>query len=412
MPRKLDDLSLNFFLHLGYFPGYEATVTLDYSRIDRNGYKDHSRDDLLEAGYQALMQSVTNDFESNARHILPLSGGMDSRTILAALLEMTDAGNIQTYTFGTPGTCDYDLGNKVAELAGTNHTKMPLTDLEWHMDDMLELARRFDCQTFLFHHAPLAELRRFENGVTWSGYIGDAVTGGHLKDTPAASLDEAKSRYLEKRAEIRSLNLLTRPAKDFAHKLGGERVPDIMTHDERVLFAEVGCITAPHVLMKGFEYKTPMINSPFFDFFMSIPDTHRKGQSLFLEMIIRKWPKLFGLPSKTYFGLTPGHGSLPVFLRRARNKLWNIGRQKLRMFDWPPLPMTNFFDFDLEVRRNKSLRDLVRQNLADLDRRQATPWIQAEDIFNRHMARKGHFGDALKCLTSLEINLKAMEGQQ
>ena len=41
--------------------------------------------------------------------MVPLSGGLDSRTILAALLEAGLKDRITTVTYGTPGTWDYDI---------------------------------------------------------------------------------------------------------------------------------------------------------------------------------------------------------------------------------------------------------------------------------------------------------------
>ena len=38
----------------------------------------------------------------NSKHVVPLSGGLDSRGVLVTLLEFTEARNIKIYTFGTP----------------------------------------------------------------------------------------------------------------------------------------------------------------------------------------------------------------------------------------------------------------------------------------------------------------------
>ena len=409
----MDDLDLQFFLHLGYFPRYEEKVVLDYSGIDRSRYEGASRAELLEQGAQVLKETIAGGFESGNRHIVPISGGLDSRAILAALMECTNAANIDTYTFGTPGTYDYDLGCKVAEWAGTNHTAIPLDDYEWSEDDFVQAAERFEYQTFLFHHAPIKLLDQFADGITWSGYIGDAVSGGHLKPQPAETLEEGRKRYLKKRAEVKSISFITRPIEDFAPLIGGGKFePHFLTYDEQVLFDEVGSITAPHVLMTGFDYKTPMINSPFWNFYMSIPDGFRKNQNLFIEVMLREYPDLFGLPSKTSYGLKLSSSDLQKFVRRGRNKLWNIARQNIRAVDWPALPMTNFFDADLLLRNNETLSRIVRHNLENLQKRNVVPWIDIDALWNAHINRKAHHGDALKILFSLEMNLKGREAQK
>ena len=48
---------------------------------------------------------------SEGHHIVPLSGGLDSRAILGGLLDAGLKDQITTVTFGTLGTWDYDIGS-------------------------------------------------------------------------------------------------------------------------------------------------------------------------------------------------------------------------------------------------------------------------------------------------------------
>ena len=49
-------------------------------------------------------------------HYIPLSGGLDSRALLAAAMEA--GAEVETLTFGMPGTMDYEDGNRVARAVG------------------------------------------------------------------------------------------------------------------------------------------------------------------------------------------------------------------------------------------------------------------------------------------------------
>jgi len=74
------------------------------------------------------MNEISKLFISGKKHVVPISGGLDSRAILASLLKFTEAANIYTYTFGTPSTFDYEIGNLIAKETGTMHTSFPLND--------------------------------------------------------------------------------------------------------------------------------------------------------------------------------------------------------------------------------------------------------------------------------------------
>jgi asparagine synthetase B (glutamine-hydrolysing) len=64
-------------------------------------------------------------------YVIPLSGGWDSRLILAVLRERTD--KIVTITLGCPGQLDYELGGRVTEAAQVDHLPVRLDQrpVEW-----------------------------------------------------------------------------------------------------------------------------------------------------------------------------------------------------------------------------------------------------------------------------------------
>ena len=88
-----------------------------------------------------------------------------------------------------------------------------------------------------------------------------------------------------------------------------------------------------------------------------------------------------------------------------------MGRDYLKMFDWPALPMTNYMDLDALLRRDKNLKEIVFLELNDLKGRGVADFIDIDAIQNRHMNRQGNHADALKILFSLEMNMKGLEAQ-
>lgn len=403
--RSPEDIS--FFLRLGYFPNYEARCPLDLSGVNPAAYQDAAAPDLIDQGAALFRAAIARGFQTGQNHVVPLSGGLDSRAVLAALLEHTEAGNITTYTFGTPGTWDYDIGYGLARRLGTKHVQIDLTSVHWTLDDLLETARRQDAQTFLFHHVPTYMLDQFKGSVIWSGYIGDAVTGGHLKSSPAQRLPKAQKIYIQSRAVIRSIAL---PSGSCAHHLGGGEIdPAVVSYDEQVLLSEVGKVTAPHVLPQGFVYRTPFIDQDFMNFFLSLPRTARLHQKLFISMLRQHWSDLISYPTKSHYGF--GFDTPPprIWARRARNRILRFGHDYMPYMKWPPHPGTNFFNFDQAIRRDESLRHVVRDLLRDIEDQNIVS-IDIPHLWRKHMACRGNYGDVFKILSSLVVNMRVQTG--
>ena len=398
-----------FFLHLGYFPDYQEKVTLDYSGVDKARYAAWDQQALMDEGIALFRQAIADNFTSGARHVVPISGGLDSRALLAGLLEFTDAASLETYTFGTPGSYDFEIGKQVAKAAGVRHSAIDLTQVAWRHEDLLDNARANDCQTFLFHHVPLPLLEAYRGAMIWSGYIGDAVVGGHLKPSPAPDLATARQRYVKKRAEVKSMALCPPELLDSlsARVGGGFLPPEILTYDEQVLFAEVGKLVAPHILIKGFDYRTPFINNDFWRWGLSLDNRWREGRNLFTLMMRQAYPALFSLPVKSNVGLPLAAGGVSVFARRAVNKLLHLGIEKFPFLPLPSSPNTNFIDYARQVRQRDDLRAVSYAALQALQARGVVDWLDIDALWQAHLARRVNCGDALALLVSLEINLQA-----
>ena len=85
--------SLSAFLSLGYFLDYRnASIDIDTSGVSKKRYADVEREDLVKTGVEFFRQAISASFEPNGQHLVPLSGGMDSRAVLAGLTssEVTD----------------------------------------------------------------------------------------------------------------------------------------------------------------------------------------------------------------------------------------------------------------------------------------------------------------------------------
>jgi hypothetical protein len=95
-----------------------------------------------------------------------------------------DVSRIKTYTFGVKGSYDFEIGKQVAKKAGVHHEAIELNSLRFTQEEMLEVAKRCDFQTHLFHNPPLKKLKKLigDNYVI-SGYLGDLIFGSYADKT-------------------------------------------------------------------------------------------------------------------------------------------------------------------------------------------------------------------------------------
>ena len=393
---------LSSFLWSGYFLDYGNTrITINTSGIAKERYERASFQDLSESGTRLFREAIASKFVFNRQHLVPLSGGLDSRAILAGLLEHTEARNIHTYTFGTPGTLDYDIGNYVAGQLGTDHTSFDLTNHVYKQNELEDISRRVDQQTMLFHHAPVWEVdRRFGGCVSWSGYLGDPLAGSHLLEKPSESMPEAKARFIERNRYVKSLDLRAKNA-NLADFIQCEPiVKEDLTLDEQLDFNNRQTkFVAPHVLMRGFEYELPFLYQPWIDFILSVDNRYRHKQSLYYDILQRAFPTAFSHKTKSNRGLPLGAPAALVLaykgLDRVRSALGLLSRS------------INYIDFNRQIRRKPDLRDVVSSNVLDLHERGIADWIDVPGILGKHMRGEARHADALVVLASLEIHLKS-----
>ena len=401
-------ININSFLKFRYFLDYNnPDFRFDLSHVDKQRYAHCTEDELVDLGIEKLRDVIARQFEPGQKHVVPLSGGLDSRAILAALLEFTDAENIHTYTFGTPGTQDYEIGTYLATITGTDQTCFPLTEYRYSMDELLDISRRMDHQTVLFHHPPVWELdKRYVDFVVWSGFMGDSLAGYYTPGSSAGDLNKAKKEFIVKNIYVRSIDLSDCKDDELfdlieCDCIEKERVAlavqlDLQNRKVKYLY--------PHVLLRGFNYKTPFIDSEWVDFMLSIDDKYRKGQYLYKKILIKAFPELFSVGTTANYGVPLGANKIKVFFKKASIASMRAVNKFKYIF---PERRLNYINFEEAIRNREDLRTIVYENIMDLKKRKIVDWIDIDAIWRRHTGRRVDHADALLVLASLEIHIKA-----
>lgn len=409
--KNLGELNIDSFLRLGYFldtkynkytnilDGYEQSDLLKYI----------SEEELIKLMKRKFFEILDENFKTGEKNLIPLSGGLDSRVILGGLLEMTEAKNIDTLTYGSAGTLDFDIGNKVAKKIGTKHYSVNLDNQEYNIEDLMIMSEKIDHQTILFTHPPLQTIERhFESSKIWSGFMGDRVMGAKVVE--AESFEDASLKFIDsytlskniklsKNEDKNLVELIDCPSKKSIDKLTWFEHIDILNRQRKYI--------APHVLLDDYKYITPFTDEKWINMMFNIDCSYRKDQYIYERFLSNSYKDLFSIGVKNNEGL-------PLNAKSTIQKMYKVkNRTKKVLNNYFPKsfnnPFTNYVNFNHEIKHNPSLNKLVLTLFSDLKKRQIVEWINFENILNNHFNNKKDYSMAILILCSLEIHLKSTD---
>ena len=395
------------FLDLGYFLDYSGqTVRLpgQIRSLDQEGL---TREDLFITLRQKLLRSFDEGYIPGQFCVVPLSGGLDSRAVLGGLLQFTDASNIITYTYGVPGSFDYEIAARVARSVGVNNIRIPLNNYDFLIDELIDASRSMDQQTLLFFHAPLRIIRReFSGSVHWSGFLGEAITGAHLLGPLATTEHAAEDKFMVFNRYVRgqdALRLRGGHEYSYRHLLRPSSEQGFLTYEEGYdLLNRQNKYIAPHVMLKGAEHRAPFNSPDVIGFFLGLSES-QKRQQVFFKDFLQWWkPDLFELPVKNNVGFPLNAWQWQPALRKKMFGLFKRIRK-----NWKD-PNRNYFDFSSRIIVDERFKSLVKNQLDSLTHKKVVPdVISIPALWREHQNGRADHGRLLQGLVSLEIHLKS-----
>lgn len=394
---------INKLLHFGYDPqcpqsGLEDNVTesLDV-RQDYNGY-----DELVDAGISRLQTAFDAEIRSiddSKVHVVPLSAGLDSRTILAHLVNdsSVDDTQIRTVTFGTPGTWDFELGQRVAKSVEIDNLTVDLTseEFDWSKEALLNYAKTLCCPSSVFdgyvnslvlEHAP-------KNSVIWSGFMGDPSAGGHQPTTPRTSWDEACKYFVKKEQKSQTLT-----SPDYSPLADIPQTPlcprDYLTYEEQLDFAiRQQCGVYPVVTHSAAHYRTPFMKKEWLSFILNVKSEYRTGRKLYLDMMLKEFPGIFSIPSDYSYGRPITSGRMTKYLGALHYKI----ALKLNsiLSDNVINPSINYVDFAKQFRSSSELSHTAKNLVESFESRNIAPWLSPTNIWLDHQSGSNRSRDIM-----------------
>ena len=418
-----DQDSVSFYLECGFFPQVVPGALTElfprlFSGSNTRNVSQESESSLVGRGLDTLI-SCFERVEGN-EHVLPLSGGLDSRAILAGLMHAGLHKRITAVTFGSPGTYDFEIAAQIIKKYGLRHEVIDLSQIQVNTDKLLQAARDGGSRTFLFDaYYNSIVTRRFGSQVTyWSGFLGGELAGSHIPPEESTSWSQALSHFLTYN-QLRHPVRLSRPGYDPRQSLPQSPIVDSgeMTYDDQLDFAirQTNYIRRV-VLSDKYDYQVPFLNPDWVDFILSIPRHLRLKKNLFKKILFELSSDLFRLPLANFNGCGLQASKRELSRRKRLVKSRKTLDRDSRFAKWFLRPVwnwlgvfgtENYLDFQDAIRTRKDFQAVVRENVQDLDRRGLVGWLDGEALFKDHLNGACNNAMGLLLLSALEISIKA-----
>ena len=415
---------INDYLWAGYLPPHHFT----------NEVFEYPEKSAVEYGYSTsevskIFDSIFSSIYDNSpssNHIIPLSGGLDSRAILGALLDRVDPKKITTVTYGAPGQLDYEIGQSVAKYANVKHHAIDLRKVSISWESILEsvqLSPWTGVPDAFFNQYALKQYSS-EGDLIWTGFLGGLTGDFMLKSEDEDVEDDASiiDSFIQRERRV-SIRALCSEEYDPALFVGH----DVRNKQTRIPLGGYlhyaihnSCYTAPivaplgrwknwcnelGVLENNAKVIAPFANPEWAAYWLYSPRSVRKGSDLFYRMLKEKYSNLFLIPGKqNYWEMKEKNISNQT--KRIFNSLKSRAQEHMPWMRLRAYHGKNYLDFDYMFRTRKDYQEVLDTAIKYLLVHNSTPWLDISELRNDHMKYRRNYGDIFCVLIGLAANLK------
>jgi asparagine synthase (glutamine-hydrolysing) len=289
-----------------------------------------------------------------------LSGGLDSRTILAAMPERCRP--VHAFTFGKRGCDDVRIAIRAAKVKGAAHHVHEINSGNW-FTLRLEGVWWTDGELGLINMHSLGGIKKQAEfiSIDLSGFLGDAVIGGSYIDRTAVNV-------LEK----------------------GRRCIDL----------------GVRILNAYFQTRIPFFDNDFLELIMSVPEKFKADSGLYAKMLLFAFPEFFREIPWQYTGVPVSSSekivSLSKFAIRLKNRMYReLARGGLNLSS--PYSFTDYKRWILSEPERTFFEKVLLEKSALY--REFIPREQVLNAWERHLGGEDLSGPLCRYLT-LEIWLQ------
>ncbi|MFR3658753.1 MAG: hypothetical protein ACLTWK_10815 [Eisenbergiella sp.] len=258
----------------------------------------------------AIRREFEKDREGGYRHLVDLSGGLDSRMVcwVADELGYCDQLNI---TYCKNGYLDQKISQQIAENLRHDFLFKPLDDVNWlyDIDEIVEKNNGAALFTGITGgNRLLKSLNKEQFGIEHTGMIGDVIISAFFaEESEAYSKPEfGKMRYSDK--------LQVQLDKNVLHEYPNMEIFTLATR------AILGAASSYMIRQNYFETASPFMDVDFVNTCLSLPLSYRARHEIYLEWISQKYPKA------AEYGWEKWGGAKPKKNEISRRKIITAGK--------------------------------------------------------------------------------------
>lgn len=383
-----------------------------------------ARDDGLDAWADRLadvLAPAVRARSSDAPLLLPLSGGLDARSV-AAFIPPPEAARAEACSFGHGHCRDVRYGRRIARALGARFSRLPIAD-DFFRNDLEAVQRLCDGEVSI-EALPMYRLNAAgaPGQTLLTGFLGDALSGGHLLGLDAAqraedALDTVwRRKYQGKGFSEAQLDQVMLPERYRAAR-GSTRAlmqaaldeAEAETLDEKALVVELHHRQSRYIAYFGrllsarYRVENPFLDLDVLDTFLAMPLAHRRNQRAYRRMLVRHAPRLAAVAENRTgrpvshadaHGLASAPDSTPLALPASVQ--WRLNRAQALLGEWlvmasggwlGPHNRNDYVHHDESIRRVAP--EWFRARL--LDSPSAADWFNRaalERLLQEHLSRR------------------------
>lgn len=304
--KTINKVSFDCFLDLGYLledntwfehiklikPATIMEFDIDKKELSQKYYwkwseieqQNISFEEATEKLGHIFIEAVNKRFNSKERVGIALSGGLDSRAILAAVDYLYPKSQVDTYTFGVKGCDDVEIAKLVAQKNNCKHKIFYFTEDNWFIPRIEKISNTDGMMDMMhMHGSEFLEELSSDTDFNLNGYAGDVVCGGGwFPKLP-----------LNKRANKKHLQIFYGKYIDLCNY--NDNFYDINNCEPHLYmnrvrrFTNMGSVNG----LSAIDQRKPFFDNKLIEFIYSLPDEYRKDNKIYSAMLLKFFPNFF-----------------------------------------------------------------------------------------------------------------------
>lgn len=434
--RKVDDRSVADFFSFGFILGNKtffreigllppaSILTYDAGQVSieqywnflyNEKYEDYPEEYYIDTLSKLILQAVERQMKGHHRIGVPLSGGLDSRTIVGSIQQKHYP--IYTFTFGKKNCHDGKFAEMMANKLGTVHQFF-----EFKPEDLVSYTEKTVYLTDGMKNGIHSHIYNIVNGIEQKvDVVFDGIQGIKL-GTPDPSLYNA--------GDDKILSYLLNPLKNIELLFSNSyyfRIEQYLTHYmedlqknssinvslNRFSYYQLSqkkrrfTFYGPVILRSKVETRFPFYDNDIMDFILAVPPKLRLKEHIYLRSIIKLFPHLSSIPwQKTGLPLTASKLHIRIHSKmEGLKRIFNYIAERTTGIKHVFKDDKNYQDYNNWMRYNKKLREYIYNILLD-ERTQRRPYFNQgyiNGILDQHMNDNKDHSELIGRLLTFEL---------